>query len=148
MKISTKGRYAMRCILNLAIHQAEESIPISRIAEQEDISSNYIEQLFLKLKNRGLVRSVRGRSGGYILAKKPEQITVADVIEAAEGPLLNVACLEKGCERYEICTTKFLWEIVSKKIKYILTSTTLSDLCDMARDKMGGDLKHKLVFNI
>ncbi|MDA3792836.1 MAG: Rrf2 family transcriptional regulator [Elusimicrobia bacterium] len=149
MKISTKGRYAVRCMLNLAIHQEIKSIPVARIAKQEDISPNYIEQLFLQLKNKGLVKSQRGRGGGYKLAKKPSQIPISEIIEEVEGPIVTVSCIIDGdCDRYDICTTKYLWQILSNKIKEILDETTLQDLCEMARDKMGGDIKHKLNFNI
>jgi Rrf2 family protein len=149
MKISTKGRYAVRCMLNLAIHQDSDAIPISRIAAQEDISPNYIEQLFLQLKKKGLVKSQRGRGGGYKLARKPARIPVSEIIEEVEGPIVTVSCVIDGeCDRYDICTTKYLWEILSNKIKDILDDTTLQDLCDMARDRMGGDVKHKLNFNI
>ncbi|MGM0568189.1 MAG: RrF2 family transcriptional regulator [Elusimicrobiota bacterium] len=149
MKISTKGRYAVRCMLNLAIHGGEPSVPVSRISKEEDISANYIEQLFLKLKKAGLVESVRGRSGGYRLLKEPEEITAAGIIEAVEGPIVTVDCVREGnCERYDACTTKYLWEVLSKKIEEVLGNTTLKDLCDTARDKMGGDLEHRLSFDI
>ncbi len=149
MKISTRGRYAVRCMLNLAIHSSEDSVPVSRISKQEGISANYIEQLFLKLKKQKLVTSVRGRSGGYSLLKDPADINIAEIIEAVEGPIVTVHCVSTGkCKRYKVCTTKFLWEALSAKIKNLLEKTTLKDLCDTARDKMGGELDHKLTFSI
>ncbi len=149
MKISTRGRYAVRCMLNLAIHSSEDSVPVSRISKQEGISANYIEQLFLKLKKKKLVTSIRGRSGGYRLMKNPSDINIAEIIEAVEGPIATVHCVTKGeCKRYKMCTTKFLWETLSIKIKEMLEKTTLKDLCDTARDKMGGELEHKLTFSI
>ena len=149
MKISTKGRYAVRCVLNLAIHRSEDSIPISRISKQENISANYIEQLFLKLKKEGLVISVRGRNGGYRIGKKPQHIKITQIIEAVEGPIIASDCVvSDDCARYDICTTKYLWKILSKKVKEVLDKISLQDLCNMARDKFTGDLKHKLTFNI
>jgi len=148
MKISTKGRYAVRCMLNLAVNQTDGSVSVSKIAEQEKISSNYIEQLFLKLKEKNLVKSVRGRSGGYKLAGAPGKITMAQVIEAVEGPIVAVDCVRsRNCERYEGCITKYLWELLSDKIKEALDKTTLQDLLDIARDKMS-PRKHRHTFNI
>ncbi len=136
-------------MLNLAIHAKDGTVPISRIAAQEEISPNYIEQLFLKLKEHGLVESIRGRSGGYKLSKPPKKITVAEIITAVEGPIKAVSCAFNGnCKRYEICTTKFLWEQLSRKINSLLEDITLQDLCEMGREKMSGDLGHKLIFNI
>ncbi len=149
MRISTKGRYAVRCMINLAIHGPVESVPISRISKEEGISANYIEQLFLKLKQNNLLESIRGRSGGYRLLRSPDKINIADIIEAVEGPIVAVHCVADGdCSRYDICTTKFLWRMLTEKIRGVLEQTTLKDLCDTARDEMGGDLAHKLSFSI
>lgn len=145
MKISTRGRYALRCMLNMALKQDEKAKPISRISEQEGISSNYIEQLFLQLKKGGLIESKRGRGGGYKLARKPARIPVSEIIEIVEGPIIAVDCVENGkCERYEICATKYLWEILSSKLNEVLDGITLRDMCEIARDELNGDIENKL----
>ncbi|MFC2048931.1 RrF2 family transcriptional regulator [Elusimicrobiota bacterium] len=149
MKISTKGRYAVRCMLNLAIHYDKELQPISQMSKQEDISPNYIEQLLLKLNKAGLVESIRGRSGGYRLLKKPEKITIAKIIEIVEGPIILTDCVGRmTCKREPVCTTKYLWCELSKKIEDIFVNVTLKDLCEMAKKVSGGELTDKVIVGI
>jgi len=138
MKISTQGRYTVRCVLNVALRGRNVAVPISEISREEEISSNYIEQLFLKLKERGIMSSVRGRNGGYRLSRDTAEISIAEIIEAVEGPIVTVECIKTGdCERMNICTTKFLWEKISKEISDILAGISLADMCVMARNAMG-----------
>ena len=131
MRISTRGRYGMRAMLDLAEHFDEGPIPVKSIAERQGISVHYLEQILNKLKRVGLVKSVRGIKGGYSLAKRPEQISAEDVIGVLEGSISPVSCLDNGanCDRADECATRILWADLKKSIDEVLSATTLADLC-------------------
>lgn len=149
MKLSTRGRYALRAMIELASLQGNKSNPISlrEISIQQDISLTYLEQLFNKLKKAHLVKSVRGVEGGYLLALNPDQISVADIIRAVEGPILIVDCVMKHtqntgkvgerCARLNNCITKSLWEELTVAINQILENKTLKDLCPSILEEKG-----------
>ncbi|MFC2061931.1 RrF2 family transcriptional regulator [Elusimicrobiota bacterium] len=141
MKLTTKGRYAVRCMLHLALNNSGRTVPVSKIAQHDTISSNYVEQLFLMLNKKGLIESVRGRNGGYRLAEKPENISMAKIIEVVEGPIVTVECSseKKKCKRYSSCDTKYLWEAVSERVKNVLDDINLKDLCCMLNDGVKGE---------
>jgi Rrf2 family protein len=135
MNISTKGRYGLRAMLDLAANYEGKPITLSNIAKRQGISDGYLEQLMMQLKRSRLVKSVRGAQGGYILAKKPEDITVGEVFRALEGPIAPVACVSENfpdeCGRFEGCATRVVWEDVRNKVAEVLDSYTLAKLLGM-----------------
>ena len=132
MKISTKGRYGLRAMIDLAIHYSEGQITLSSIAERQEISESYLEQLLNSLKKAGLVNSTRGHQGGYILAKDPEEITLFSIVEELEGTLSPVHCVDTDqtleCKRKNICASKSVWEKVRNSICNALDNITLREL--------------------
>ncbi|NMB34011.1 MAG: Rrf2 family transcriptional regulator [Clostridium sp.] len=135
MKLTTKGRYGVKAILDLALQQSEEPIALKSIAIRQDISENYLEQLFATLRRAGFVKSVRGAQGGYLLEKDPGDITIGSVLRALEGPLLPIDCiLEKEpvkCDKFDGCITKLVWEKVRDSINEVVDSITLADLIEL-----------------
>lgn len=134
MRLSTKGQYAVRAMVDLAYYSKDKPVTLHEISEREDISLNYLEQLFAKLRRNGIVNSVRGPGGGYVLAKKPDEINIGEIIEAVEESLSPVACVEgdKGCNRIDKCVTFKLWKGLGDRIKDFLSSITVQNLCDDA----------------
>lgn len=133
MKISTKGRYALRLMLDLAEHEDGNPIRIKEIAQRQNISDKYLEQIIAVLNKAGYVRSVRGPQGGYLLKKKPEEYTVGMILRLTEGSLAPVACAqeeEEDCERKEGCVTYYLWKKISDAIYDVVDNMTLKDLID------------------
>ena len=131
MKISTKGRYALRLMLDIAIHGTDENVSIRDVAERQDISTKYLEQIVSMLVRIGYLRSVRGAQGGYRLAKKPSEYTVGDILRVTEGSLAPVACLddtENQCERVKECPTIKLWEGLYRVVNEYVDSITLEDI--------------------
>jgi Rrf2 family protein len=137
MKLSTRTRYGVRAILELAANQSEEPMQINTIAHRQGISLKYLEQLMAILKSAGFVRSVRGAKGGYILAKPANQIKLSDVFNALEGPVTTVECLENEnyCARVADCVARQVWAEVQQAIEKVLQSITLQDLVDRTKDK-------------
>lgn len=130
MKISTKGRYGLRLMLELAANYDKGNIPLKYISQKQDISDKYLEQIINSITKVGLVKSVRGSQGGYRLAYPPEQITVGRVLRALEGSLVPVPCLEgeNDCEKRARCLTLPLWEEINKAIADVVDNKTLVDL--------------------
>lgn len=140
MKISTQSRYGLRAIFDIAYHSACQSTQVKEIASRQAISPRYIEQIFQKLKKGGIVKSIRGPAGGYCLTRKPEEITIGDVIRAAEGPVQLVFCgnsktAAKGCQRAAECVTTDIWREASSRLMAYFDSITLEDLCKEAQAK-------------
>ncbi len=137
MKLSTRTRYGVRAILELATGQGEVPMQIKTIAKRQGISLKYLEQLMAILKSAGFVRSIRGAKGGYVLAKPANQIKLSDVFNALEGPVTTVECLENEnyCGRTADCVTRQVWAEVQKAIEGVLQSLTLRDLVDRTKDK-------------
>lgn len=139
MKLSTKGRYGLQAMFDLALHYGSGPIPLKSVAERQDISEHYLEQLISSLRKVGLVQSVRGAQGGYILSKKPAEITVGDVLRALEGPLGLVDCvLEQDavkCSRFEDCITRIVWEKIRDSMIKTMDSITLQDMCEEAKKR-------------
>lgn len=130
MKISTKGRYALRMMIDIAEQNTSERVPIKDISERQDISVKYLEQIVTNLTRAGLLRGVRGSGGGYSLAKSPEQYTAGEILRTIEGKLAPVACLEdevNQCERSSFCKTLDFWEGLYKVIGEYIDSFTLRD---------------------
>ncbi len=137
MKLSTRTRYGLRAVLELAANQSEEPMQINTIAHRQEISVKYLEQLMAILKSAGFVRSVRGAKGGYVLAKPANQIKLSEVFNALEGPVTTVECVgdKDYCTRAADCVTRQVWAEVQQAIEKILQSMTLQDLVDRTRDK-------------
>lgn len=140
MKISTRGRYAIRVMLDLAEHNQGEYIPLMDIAKRQEISEKYLESIVSTLSKQGYVMSLRGKGGGYKLAKAPEEYTIGGILKLAEGSLAPIACLEDSpnkCPRVGICKTLKMWEGIYKLIDDYFEGITLQDLLAQAGD--GGD---------
>lgn len=130
MKISTKGRYGLRILMDLALHQSEKPRLIRDIAKSQQISEKYISRLVIALRKGGMIRSVRGVNGGFHLAMKPEDITLLDVIEVMEGPLSIVDCVSKpkSCAHSINCAPREVWCKLNEDIRTLMSGTTLSDI--------------------
>ncbi len=132
MKLSTKGQYGLRALLEIAIYQNEGPVTLNNIAARQDISEGYLEQLMMPLKRAGIVKSVRGAQGGYLLSKNPKEVTVGEVIRVLEGPIAPVACVDEEnpeeCVRASFCVTRIVWEKVRDSISGVLDSFSLEDL--------------------
>ncbi|WP_077532342.1 RrF2 family transcriptional regulator [Massiliimalia massiliensis] len=142
MKISTKGRYALRLLVDLAEYNTGENISLKDIAARQEISFKYLEQIITMLNRAGLVRSVRGPQGGYRLAKRPEEYTVGEILRLTEGSLAPVSCLdekENNCPRKEECATIELWQELYQAILGVVDHTTLADLVENKKRKIGYD---------
>lgn len=130
MKISTKGRYALRLMLDIALNDAKTPVRIKDIAERQQISDKYLEQIVSSLNKAGFVKSLRGPQGGYRLTKKPEEYTVGMILRLIEGSLAPVACLDddiNNCTRADRCPTLILWEKLYDAISEVVDNITLAD---------------------
>ena len=132
MKISTKGRYALRLMLDLAEHNTGTPVSVKDIAERQGISDKYLEQIISMLNKAGFVKSIRGAQGGYILSQSPSEYTVGMILRLAEGSLAPASCAEgdMGCERAGKCPTAALWKKMHDAVNGGIDSTTLQDLLD------------------
>lgn len=133
MKISTKGRYALRLMLDLAENSKDNFVALKDIAERQNISKKYLEQIVPLLNKSGVLRTNRGYQGGYMLAKSPSEYTVGEILRITEGSLAPIACLEPDknpCERSSECMTLFLWKGLYKVVTDYLNSVTLQDIID------------------
>lgn len=133
MKISTKGRYALRLMIALARNEDEGYLALRDVSGQEDISTKYLEQIVTLLSRAGFLKSVRGAQGGYRLARDPAEYTAGEILRAAEGDLFPVSCLGNepvGCERAEQCATLEFWLGMQKAIDQYVDSVTLADLAN------------------
>ena len=131
MKISTKGRYALQLMLDIALNDAKTPVRIKDIAERQQISDKYLEQIVSSLNKAGFVKSLRGPQGGYRLTKKPEEYTVGMILRLIEGSLAPVACLDddiNNCTRADRCPTLILWEKLYDAISEVVDNITLADL--------------------
>lgn len=130
MKISTKGRYGIRLMLCLALQYKQAGhIPLKIIAQQQEISEKYLEQIINPLMKAGFVKSFRGAQGGYTLIQEPSAITVGDILRTLEGSLSPVDCLEHpGCKRADICASLSLWQKIKNAVDDVVDHTTLADL--------------------
>ena len=136
MKISTKGRYALRTMVDLAMHDQGTLIPLKEISNRQGVTIKYLEQVMNILSKAGYVRSVRGAGGGYRLAKNPSEYTVGDILRVAEGSLAPVVCLEdevNQCPRSAECYTVGFWEGLAGVINGYVDSVTLADLINQKK---------------
>ena len=131
MIVSTKGRYALRVMIDLAEQHTDERVPLKEIAERQGISQKYIEAIMTLLSKNHFVNAVHGKGGGYQLNKNPEEYKVGDILRLTEGTLSPVACLEHGapdCPRKDICRTLSLWTKLDDLVENYLDSVTIADL--------------------
>lgn len=131
MRLSTRGRYGLKAMYQLALHYGEGPIPLNYVANEQGLSENYLEQLFSVLRKEGLLISVRGAQGGYMLAKHPEDITIGNILRALEGDMAPVDCVINDnvtCEREEGCVTKLVWMRLKDSINNVIDSITLQDM--------------------
>ncbi len=142
MKISTKGRYALRMLLDLAEHNSKEYISLKEIAQRQNISKKYLEQIVPVLNRSDMLQTNRGFQGGYRLAKSPDKYTVGSILRLTEGSLAPVACLDQDpiqCERSEDCITLPIWQGLNQVINDYLDHITLQDILDQQRDRYSND---------
>ncbi|MDD4715488.1 MAG: Rrf2 family transcriptional regulator [Oscillospiraceae bacterium] len=138
MKISTRGRYALRMMLDLALNDQGKYVTIKSIAERQEISRKYLEQIITVLSRAGYVKSIRGSQGGYKLARPAEEYTVGMILRLIEGSMVPVACMEdepNQCPRCDKCVTLDLWKQLDKAISGVIDHTTLADLAEKQKQK-------------
>jgi len=155
MKLSTKSRYGLRALFDMAYHAGNLPAQIKDISRRQDISPRYLEQIFQDLKKAGLLKSRRGPQGGYYLAKPPQEITVREIIEAAEGELALVDCTKekknrkKKCDFDNLCVTQVVWAEATRRLNEYFQSVTLKELCEEGK-KLGleKELDHRFMYFI
>lgn len=130
MLISARGRYALRCMLDISLNGSDGNVKLKDIAKRQDIPIKYLEQIISALNKAGFVKSERGPSGGYRLSRPPEEYTVGMIIEVMEGDTSTVSCLADGCERSDRCVSKILWKKLNDAVNSVLYGTTLADMMD------------------
>ena len=141
MKISTKGRYAVRVMLDLATNNTGEYIKVKEIASRQEISEKYLEQIISVLNKAGYVKSIRGAQGGYKIARDPSNYTVGMILRLTEGSLNPVACLDdeiNECERCDICETLEVWKDLAKAINSVVDHVTVADLVERQQERIEG----------
>ena len=145
MRLSTKTRYGVRLMLDLARRYGEGPVYLKDIALREDISEKYLSQIVIPLRRGGLVRSVRGAHGGYSLANPPKNITLREIIGPLEG-ISPVDCVENpsACHRVPTCAAHDIWLLLAEKIEETLDSVTLDDLARISREKSGNNISHNI----
>lgn len=138
MRVSAKGEYGVRAMTILALEFQAGPIPLREIAAREGISYQFLEQIFLPLRRAGLIVSVRGAKGGYVLARPPEKIKVGDILQALEGPITPVECVGEGnsgaCGKSAACLTRGIWERLRDKMVEVLDEITLADVVNVPAD--------------
>lgn len=148
MKLSTKGRYGLRALIDLAQYSEDAPVSITSISDRQNISERYLEQLMSMLKKGGLVKSVRGANGGYVLARDAADISVGDILRALEGSLDAVACSglhpEEGCEAADSCVTKYVWQKINESINQTVDEMKLDLLVEESKKKNCGDMPVQL----
>jgi Rrf2 family protein len=158
MKLTTKTRYGVRALFDMAYHAGTLPVQIKDISRRQEISPRYLEQIFQVLKKAGLLNSKRGPQGGYSLARPPAEITLLDIISATEGRIALLDCSEEGeekngkataCERMNHCATQSFWAEAGQHLEAYFASVTLKDICDKARALgMERELDHRFMYFI
>ena len=139
MKLSTKSRYGVRAIFDIAYYSGGLPTQVKEISKRQEVTPRYLEQIFQKLKRAGIVKSIRGPKGGYFLARKADKITVGDVVRATEGSIDPVFCVRaprgrKRCSREGHCVTQVIWRETGQRMGEYLDSVTVDKLCQMAKE--------------
>jgi Rrf2 family protein len=138
LKISTKGRYALRMLVDVAQHQSSGTVTLKEIAGRQGISKKYLEQIISVLNKAGYVRSIRGPQGGYMLAKEPKDYTVGMLLRTTEGDLAPVSCVGNGaveCDRADGCVTVRIWQKINDAVDNVVDNITLADLVEWQNEK-------------
>ncbi|TRO82347.1 RrF2 family transcriptional regulator [Desulfuromonas acetexigens] len=158
MKFSTKSRYGLRALFDMAYHSGNLPTQIKDISRRQDISPRYLEQIFQDLKKAGLIKSRRGPQGGYMLARKPEEITVRQILLAAEGDLTLVLCAREDCEENKgkgkcdfdsRCVTQQVWAEATRQLSAYFDSVSLKDLCEQGKTMgLEKELDHRFMYYI
>lgn len=132
LKLSTKGKYGLKAMFELALSSNGEPVSLKYIAKKQGISDQYLEQIFSILKKAGLVKSVRGAQGGYYISKEASEITVADILKVLEGDMAFTECLldKDLCENFDSCATKYVWAKIKESIEEVTNSISLQDMID------------------
>ena len=135
MKLTTKGRYATRAMLDLALHRDEGAVLVRDIARRQEVSEKYLKQLLAPLKAAGLVRTIRGARGGLTLAKPPSEIKLIEIVQVMEGSMAPVECVDDAqiCSRSDSCVTRQVWTEMKEATDKVLESTNLQDLVGRSR---------------
>ncbi|MDR1773542.1 MAG: Rrf2 family transcriptional regulator [Clostridioides sp.] len=146
MKLSTKGRYGLKAMFILALEQQNGPVPLKLMASKQNVSLQYLEQLFSSLKKSGLVKSVRGAQGGYLLTRAPSELTVGEILDVLEGPVNISDCIldEDLCENSASCVTRIVWEKIKRGIDEVTYSISLQDMIDddKAKSKCQSNCNH------
>ncbi|PKK39174.1 Iron-sulfur cluster regulator IscR [Clostridiaceae bacterium JG1575] len=131
MKLSTKGKYGVKAMVDLAIHRGEVPVSIKSISQRQNISEYYLEQLFAPLRRAEMIKSIRGAQGGYILNRDPKTVTVLEIMDILEGPIEISECLEhETCGNIDCCATRTVWRKLKDAIDGVMESITLQDIVD------------------
>lgn len=143
MKISTRGRYAVEAVVDLAMHSETDHESLKNIAFRRKISENYLEQIFINLRKTGIVKSIRGAKGGYVMAKSPKDTTCGEIIRASERRFTPVKCIDKRkneaeCGRYNKCVTRILWEKIRDEVNIAADEVSIQCLIDAHRSNLEG----------
>ncbi len=146
LKLSTKGQYGVRAMFEIARGYPESPVTIKEISESQDVSVAYLEQILNKLRRAGLIKSVKGPGGGYLLTREPIEISIASILKELEGPVAITSCLdpEEGCSRVEGCVTHLLWRSLGAKIEAFLETITLQNLLE--QEHVLKDVGHKRIY--
>lgn len=153
MKLSTKSRYGLRALFDMAYHSGTLPAQIKDISRRQAISPRYLEQIFQNLKKAGLLNSRRGPQGGYVLAKEPEDITVRDIVLAVEGKIALVDCTDEACEKTcefdNHCVTQVIWKEATRRLHDYFQSINLQDLCEKGKELgLEKELDHRFMYYI
>ncbi|HCC68908.1 MAG TPA: transcriptional regulator [Nitrospiraceae bacterium] len=133
LKLSTKGQYGVRAMFEIAKNYSKGPITIKEISERQEVSVAYLEQILNKLRKEGFIESHKGPGGGYVLSRKPEEISVGSILSTLEGPVAITSCLDptaEGCSRVDICVTRMLWKSLGEKIEQFLETISLKNLLE------------------
>lgn len=141
MRVSTKGRYGLRTLMDIAMHQAKGPVTLNDIAQRQDISVKYLWQVINPLKTSGLLSVTRGAKGGYVLARRPEKITMLEVMTTLEGPVSLVDCLSKkeACNRVDTCVARTVWGELNAALEKAMKGITLADVLHRCGDSSDAD---------
>jgi Rrf2 family iron-sulfur cluster assembly transcriptional regulator len=144
MKISKNGQYALLSVADLALYDADDHQSIAQVAQRQNIDPRYLGQIFFALKNAGIISSLRGKSGGYRLARPAADISAGEVVRALEGDLIPTQCCvvdadTHSCESFDACLTRSLWQAVSHEINDTLDSMTIADIVRLYREERSGN---------
>jgi Rrf2 family protein len=142
MKISTKGRYGTRALLDVALHQNESPVQLKAIAQRQQISLHYLEHIIAPLIAAGMLRSTRGARGGVSLGRSPQEIKLSEVVQVLEGSIAPAECVDDPnvCSRADLCVTRDIWAEMKGAMASVLESTTLQDLVERQREKQKSDV--------